>query len=179
MEYSIDSESESESEADLDLNKLNEMEKEVEPYDGFYPEEIDIIKVFFIYVNKKNKIIAIKNDTLLIDSNKLTKLELSVIMKKNKKHNNIIYEPLSLLKYNIDLAPNEVNHYLNDINDYNFLKVEKNIQDIHWNDSIALFKDLNSLHIIYYETLKKKNNNYTKRIKLTNKKKLRHTKKLN
>jgi hypothetical protein len=162
---------------ELDLSKLDKLEKEDEPYDGFYPEEIDIVKVFFIYVNRKNKIIAIKNDNILIDENKLSKFELSMIMKKNKKYKNLLFEPLSLLKYNIDLSPHEVKNYLDNLDSYNFLKVEKNIQDIHWNDSIALFKDMNSLYIIYYEKNKNKKNNYTKRIKLTNKSKLRYTKK--
>ena len=33
-------------------------------------------------INSKNKIISIKNDNLLIDNNKLSKLELSVLIKK-------------------------------------------------------------------------------------------------
>ena len=37
---------------------------------------------------------------------------------------------LSILKYNIDLDPNEVNGYLKYTDDYNFLTVEKNIQNI-------------------------------------------------
>ena len=171
MEYEID---------EINIETLNKLELEDEPYDGFYPEEIDIIKLFFIYVNRKNKIISIKKDSILIDNNKLSKLDLSIIMKKNKKYNGLLFEPLSLLKYNIDLSPNEVKNYLNDTDSYNFLKIEKNIQDIHWNDSIALFKDMNSLHIVYYEKNNwKKKNNYTKRIKLTNKNNLRYTKKKN
>ena len=70
-----------------------------------------------------------------------------------------------------------IKNYLDDTELYNFLKIEKNIQDIHWNDSIALFKDMNSLHIIYYEKNNSKRNNYTKRIKLTNKNHLRYTRK--
>ncbi len=169
MEYETD---------DLDIRKLNELEMEDEPYDDFYPEEIDVIKIFFIYVNSKNKIVAIKNDNILINENKLSKLELSILMKKNKKYNGISFEPLSLLKYNIELSPQEVKNYLNNVDSYNFLKVEKNIQDIHWNDSIALFKDMNSLYVIYYEK-KRKTNNYTKRIKLVNKGVFRYTRKKN
>ncbi len=164
------------SDSDIDITRLEEIEKEDEPYDGFYPEEIDVIKIFFIYVNKYNKIIFIKNDNLLINESCLPKLDLSILLKKNRKHDNIIYTPLSILKYNIDLEPNEVDGYLKYTNDYNFLTVEKNIKNINWKDSIALFKDLNSLHVIFYEIPKKKSKkNQTKRIKLINKLNLKYT----
>uniref|UniRef100_A0A6C0C3H5 Uncharacterized protein n=1 Tax=viral metagenome TaxID=1070528 RepID=A0A6C0C3H5_9ZZZZ len=171
MDYQQDSDS------DIDITRLEEIEKEDEPYDGFYPEEIDIINIFFVYVDKFNKIIFIKNDNILIENSCLSKLDLSVILKKNRKHNNIIYTPLSILKYNIDLDPNEVNGYLKYTDDYNFLTVEKNIQNIKWNDSIALFKDLNSLHVIFYESVKKNKKNQTKRIKLINNLKSKYTRK--
>jgi hypothetical protein len=171
MDYQQDSDS------DIDITRIEEIEKEDEPYDGFYPEEIDIINIFFVYVDKFNKIIFIKNDNILIENSCLSKLDLSVILKKNRKHNNIIYTPLSILKYNIDLDPNEVNGYLKYTDDYNFLTVEKNIQNIKWNDSIALFKDLNSLHVIFYESVKKNKKNQTKRIKLINNLKSKYTRK--
>ena len=116
-----------------------------------------------------HKIKFIKNDKILIDDSKLNKLDLSILIKKNKKHNNIYYQPLSILKYNIDINSNEINSYLKFPNDYNFLINEKNIKDITWNDSISLFKDLNSLHIIYYESKKKNKAGETKRIRLINK----------
>ena len=164
------------SDSDIDTSRLDEIDKEDQPYDGFYPEEIDIIKIFFIYVNKFNKIIFIKSDNFLIDGNCLSKLDLSVLLKKNRKYNDITYTPLSILKYNIDLEPNEVDGYLKYTNDYNFLTVEKNIQNIVWKDSIALFKDLNSLHVIFYEVDKKnKRKNQTKRIKLINNLKSKYT----
>ena len=71
-------------------------------------------------------------------------------------------------------------HNLSDRNEIpksglNFLVNEKNIKDIKWNDSISLFKDLNSLHIVYYESRKKNKRGETKRIRLINKLNLRNT----
>ena len=39
---------------------------------------------------------------------------------------------------------------------YNFLTIVSEINDILWNETINIFKNLNSLHIVYYEQPKKK-----------------------
>jgi len=164
-----------ENDYDIDTTEIDEIIKLESPYDDFYCEQVDIIKIFFIYVDRNHKIKFIKNDKILIDDSKLNKLDLSILIKKNKKHNNIYYQPLSILKYNIDINSNEINSYLKFPNDYNFLINEKNIKDITWNDSISLFKDLNSLHIVYYESKKKNRAGETKRIRLINKLNTRNT----
>lgn len=168
-----------ENDYEIDMSELIEIEKEESPYDEFYSECVDVIKIFFIYVDRDNKIKFIKNDKILIENSKLNKVDLSVLIKKNRKHNAIYYQPLSILKYNIDLNSKEITSYLNFPDDYNFLVNEKYITDIVWNNSISLFKDLNSLHIIYYETKKKPNKDQTKRIKLINKLNARNTRKKN
>ena len=156
-----------------DTEWLEKAEKEEAMYDEFYPEEVDVIQIFFMYVNKDNKLISMKNDRLLINNGLLDKYNLSVIIKKNKKHNGLSFEPMSILKYNIDLSPTEIDNYINFANDFNFLSCEKNIQDLKWNESIPLFKDINSLHILYYQVDKDYKRKLTKRIKLKNNRKTR------
>ena len=34
---------------------------------------------------------------------------------------------------------------------YNFLSIKSSLSELKWDDSIHFFKDLNSLHIIFYE----------------------------
>ncbi len=156
-----------------DTEWLEKAEQEEAIYDEFYPEEVDIIQIFFMYVNKENKLISMKNDRLVINNGILNKLHLSMLIKNNKKHNGMSFEPMSILKYNMDLSPNEVNNFVNFSNDFNFLSCEKNIQDLKWNESIPLFKDINSLHILYYQVDKNYRRKLTKRIKLKNNRKTR------
>ena len=50
---------------------------------------------------------------------------------------------------------------------YNFLTVVSKVNDIIWNDTINIFKNLNSLHIVYYEEHVKNSSN-TKKVYIRN-----------
>ena len=76
------------------------------------------------------------------------------------------YKINSLLRYNIDLDPSEINDFLNDnITDMRFIKSEKYLNDIHYEETIHMFQDLNALFFIFKEEAPKLNNS-TKRIAL-------------
>ena len=100
------------------------------------------------------------------------------ILKKNKQNNKKNHKLISVLQYNIDLEPEEVLNYLKYKENYNFLTVVSKVNDILWNDTISIFKNLNSLHIVYYEEQGKKSSN-TKKVYIRNKKLKRnkHTRK--
>ena len=104
----------------MDDDWLVEAEKNASVYDEFYPEEVDIIQVFFMYVNKDNKLISMKNDRLLIENGLLDKYNLSILIKKNKNHKGMKFEPMSILKYNIDLSPQEVDNFVNYSKNFDF-----------------------------------------------------------
>jgi hypothetical protein len=92
-----------------------------------------------------------------------------------------IYKLNAILRYNIDLNPEEVENYVNyNSTDNQFLSSEKYFNDIQFHDSIRLFHDLNSLYFIYIEEEDKNNtinskgpvekpHNHTKRIIITTK----------
>ena len=63
---------------------------------------------------------------------------------------------MSLLKYNIDIYPEDIPYFIKDPEQYDFLQSNSNIHDIKWKDSIDLFQDMNSLYIIYFEKSKNK-----------------------
>lgn len=164
MEYLEDDE--------LDNEWAEEMIKENQEYDCLYNVVNDYISLFLIYINKKNQIIFVKKENYQTNNGVISKLDLSIILKKNLKYNNKKYAPLSLLKYNIDLEPDNVNNYLDSEKDFKFFSVEKNIKDLKWNNSIELFKDINSLYIVFYEKQeRKKQFKTTKSIFLKNLKK--------
>ena len=59
---------------------------------------------------------------------------------------------------------------------FNFLSISDNINDIKWDDTINLFKDINTLYIIYYKPPYKPKKN-TRKIYIKQKLKRKKTKK--
>tara|TARA_B100000927_G_scaffold53291_1_gene40192 strand:- start:511 stop:1059 length:549 start_codon:yes stop_codon:yes gene_type:complete len=161
-----------------DTTWMEILEKEEEDYKSFYKENVDVIKIFYTYVNSENNIYYVKKDNLFVENNKINREELIYLLKKNKNNNNKNHKLISVLQYNIDLEPEDVLNYLKYKEKYNFLTIVSKISDILWNDTISIFKNLNSLHIVYYEEPTKKSSN-TKKVYIRNAKLKRnkHTRK--
>lgn len=140
-----------ESDSDMDDKWLNELEEEEEEYDIFYKDITDIIKVNYIYINDEKKIYHIKKESIDLDSNILDKAHLIYLLKKNKDYNNLSHKIISILQYNIDIKPQDINLFMKEPDNFNFLTINDNIDDIKWEDTINLFKDMNTLYIIYYK----------------------------
>ena len=68
-----------------DTSWMDILEKEEEDYKSFYKENIDIVKIFYTYVDSNNKIYYVKKDNLLIENNKINRDELIYILKKINK----------------------------------------------------------------------------------------------
>ena len=68
-----------------DTSWMDVLEKEEEDYKSFYKENIDIVKIFYTYVDSNNKIYYVKKDNLLIENNKINRDELIYILKKINK----------------------------------------------------------------------------------------------
>ena len=162
---------------ELDESWINEIEEEDKLYNSFYKEPNEIIKIFYIYIDNTNKIYYIKKSHIELDNSILKKLSLIYLLKKHRYHNNKIHNIISILQYNINLDPQDLGLYLKKEENYNFLSSKSNIMEIKWDDTINLFKDLNTLYIIFHESNKKKKNNNTKKIliELKKKKLKRHT----
>lgn len=150
---------------ELDDDWIKSIEEEEKEYTNFYREANDIIKIFFTYVNSSNKIYYIKKDIVPLNEGYLNREILINLLKKNKMHRNINHDIISILQYNIDLEPENVIKYLkqNQFDKENFLTIRSDFNDIYWKDSVSLFKDLNSLHILFYEK-NKKNKKQTKKV---------------
>ena len=151
----------------LDDTWITEIENEEKDYNNFYKEENTFIETIFIYVNNENKIYYIKKDNIFLQDKCLNKEELLFLIKKNQKYNNNKHKLISILQYNIDLNPQDLNLYLKNSDNFNFLSIKSSLSELKWDDTIHLFKDLNSLYIIYYENQNKKNSN-TKKVYINN-----------
>ena len=157
------SEYEIESDVDeLDDSWIKEIEEEEKDYNSFYKEENETIQVNYIYIDKNSKIYFVKKEILMLEEKKIDKTKLIFLLKKNKNYNNKNHKLISILQYNIDLSPEDLGLYLKAHENFNFLTVKSSLNELKWDDSINLFKDLNSLHIIYYEESRNKNSNTKK-----------------
>ena len=64
-----------------DSSWMDILEKEEKDYKSFYKENVDIIKIFFTYVDSNNNIYYVKKDNLLIENNKICREELIYLLK--------------------------------------------------------------------------------------------------
>lgn len=168
-EYEIESDVE-----ELDDSWIKDIEEEEKEYNSFYKEENETVNIFYIYINNKNEIYYVKKDNIILSDKKIDKTKLLFLLKKNKLHNKTNHKLISILQYNIDLSPEEIGNYLKKEENYNFLSIKSSLTDVKWDDTINLFKDLNSLHIIYYEDTKNKKSSTKKvYIRKLNKRKTR------
>ena len=138
---------------DLDTKWIEEFESLDEKYLPFYSEDIASIKFTHIYVNKDSEVEKLKKDSLLLkEPNYISREEIIGILKRNSKLADKSYSVLSILKYNIDIDPSEIQHFLKNSQDKNiFLKSLTNIDAIPLEKSISMFQDLNEIIIIFYE----------------------------
>ena len=135
----------------IDESWITQIEEEEKEYNSFYKEENEVIEIVYIYINNENKIYYVKKENILLENKVLDKTKLLFLLRNNKKYNNKNHKLISILQYNIDLSPQELGLYLKNDYNFNFLSIKSNLAELKWDDTINLFKDLNSLHIIYYE----------------------------
>lgn len=166
---------------ELDDNWINEFKNDDKLYQEFYSENVYYINIKFIYVDSNNNIQKIIHERYFLEkSNIISKDEIVSIIKSKCINDNIRYKLLSILKYNFNLSPDKVSHFLKSTTDgeyFNFLKTIKHIEDIYFEKTINMFHELNDLFIVFYEknVYERNKNNTTKKIilNLSHKKTLR------
>ena len=169
----------------LDNDWIKDFEKTFKLYEDFYKDNVYFTNIHYIYINKHNNIEKISEDRFLFNTpNLISREEILRILKKNTCYNNKQYTILSILKFAVNLEPDEIKDFLknsghngnncnngnngNDNNYDNFLHTIKNIDSIQFEKSINMFHDLNDLFFIFYEKTVSNNNNVTKKIYLNN-----------
>ena len=130
---------------DIDDTWLIEFKKNEKIYDEFYKDKVEQIKLFYLYVSSSNILESIKKDSITLDADGTLKKEkiISLII-QNQFYNTIKYKLLSLLRFNINLNPEEINDF---------------VHNIKYSDTITIFQDLNCLYFIFYEEKANHNNN--------------------
>jgi hypothetical protein len=138
---------------ELDASWIEEFESLDEDYKSFYLEDITYIKIHYIYVNKENDTEMMKEETILLrEPNIISREELIGILKKNNANAGKQYAILSILKYNMDIDPSDIQSYLEGaIDQSTFLTTVQHIDTIVLNRTISMFQDLNNLVILFCE----------------------------
>lgn len=191
-----DTDTENDEEERLNTQWIEQFKREEDDYNDFYKEPVTSIKVFFLYVNKNNELEHIYSDLCLLIDNRVIKRETIIsLIKHNQYFHSIKYKLLSILKYNIDLEPNEVTNYIYETTSREtetppsmFFTAEKYLNDIYFADSINMFQDLNALFFIFCEpclpttsttpsAVKAKTQTQTKKVYLSTVTRQRQTKK--
>ena len=148
--------SDDEFEVENDCEWINNIKRSDKLYNDFYQVETKCIKIYCLYVNKDKELVYINKDTIELNNKTLMRNRLISLLKSNSNYNKRNYKIMSLLKYNIDIYPEDIPYFIKDPEQYDFLQSNKKINDIPWKDSIDLFQDMNSLYIIYFERSKNK-----------------------
>ena len=135
----------------LDDEWIRKFEDTDKLYNDFYKDDVYYINLRIIYINRDNEIDKIKHESLLTHyPNKISQEQIFEILKKNALEDDRRYSLLSILRYNINLEPNEIKNYLLHGENNKYLSVIKNIDTITYEKTINMFQDLNDLIIIFY-----------------------------
>ena len=155
-------------EIDIDIDKIKKAEQ---VYNDFYKEPVSSIAIYLLYVSKANELQHVQTSRCLLAENGLLKREIIISFIKRYQHKCAIkYKLLSLLRYNIDLEPTEINDFLEEdivFNDNRFITSEKYLNDVIYKETINMFQDLNALYFIFYEEPQNSAHQLTRRVILT------------
>ncbi len=154
---------------ELSTDWIAEFEIEDKDYRQFYKERVQTIRVYFLYINKEQELFHIKKHKIKLSKSSLPKEQLVQLLKKYRNYENKEYIPLSILKYNLTLQPQNIRDFIYDKYNKSYLTSETSIDKITWYDSILFLQDINSLYIVFREKWRK-NNNGTKKIFIKSKK---------
>lgn len=146
-------------EYEIDNKWLREIKDNEKDYNDFYKEKPTSIKIYHLYVSRDNQVHFSKTETYLLNITDgkhatLHKDTLISIIKKNSSCNNIQYKLLSLLKFNLDIDPEDViSLAIHKKDGSEYLSSESVLRDIVFNDTVCIFQDINSLFMVYYEKI--------------------------
>ena len=148
---------ESDNESDLDISWVQEQEKLQHINENYFKEPMEMIDIFFIYVNTNDYIekinhlqqeLSLNNNSGLIHNDIIIQL-----IEKNKFLSNNKYKIQDVLLYNVSLNPENIQSYSKDENilesSSKFLEPLSIVNDFIIPPSIFIFHKINSIFFIY------------------------------
>jgi hypothetical protein len=158
----IENDNDSSDDLDLDTSWIEKEEKLEHIQQNYFREPMELIDIFFIYINSNSyieKIISEKHPLTILDDKKTSVIKkeyiLQLIQSKKIKTEHSIYKLMDILTYNIDLETDFIQNYSKNENisdnSKGFFNILKIIDDIIISPSIFIFHDINSIFILFQE----------------------------
>ena len=141
----------------IDSSWIEEFENLDKEYKDYYTEDLAVINIHCIYVNKDNEIERVLENKLILKTpGIISKEEILGLIKHNMICNEVKYSLLYILKFNINLEPIHLKTFIRSkeplVNIGNqFIQSIKNRDEIKLDKSISMFHDLNNLLIIFHD----------------------------
>ena len=134
----------------LDDSWITQFEDLNARYDRFYSEDVNVVNTTLFFLNTfLNEIIHRDKDVVVLKTpGCVSQDELAKMMKKNQTRNGVLFKPMYILKYNINIAADEVKFLGRGEKDFFWTSVT-DVNDIHYEKTIGCFQDLNDLVIIF------------------------------
>ena len=150
---------------DIDESWTQEFRGVEGPYDRFYKEKADSVKLFFMYVNDSQQLVSVKSERIMLDAQNLIKREtLCGTIKSREICDGIRYKLCSLLRFNIDAEPEDALEALEGVEATDYMHHESYMDNVHFQDTICTFQDLNSLFFLFREATKANRKGASRRI---------------
>ena len=159
----------------LDMSWIQDFAEEDSKYSDFYEEDVSFVQLRILYANQSNEICKIITEKFhMMEPNKISREELLQIIKERRTLENKYYNMVSIMKYNIDLSPQNIKSFIKTptkgVRD-TYLTALNRVETVHFEKTITIFQDLNELFIVYYDTkpesVARNNRAVTKRVRYT------------
>ena len=96
----------------LDTDWIEEYNNVEELYLDLYKEQVETLPIYFLYVNRDSDLFHISKEILDLSGSTLTKTNIISLLKTNMVLNKKKYRPISILKYNLTISPQDVENYI-------------------------------------------------------------------
>ena len=116
------------------------------------------IKIFYLYIDENNELYNVRTENEYIKNNSLSKERLLYIIKKNQLNLINQHKLVSLLRFNIDLKGSNIEEFMNNKTNENYLSSLKILDTIQFDNSINLLSNFNSIFLIYTNNINNPNN---------------------
>ena len=93
---------------DLDTSWIEEFNEKELKFNEFYKQEINSIRIVLLFINEHNELFSSKKYKASLKNNIITKNQILNILKKNISYNNNNYTHSFILKFNVDLDPENI-----------------------------------------------------------------------
>ena len=148
----------------LDSDWITEFETIDTTYNKFYKENIDVICVTCVFVNKDNLIEHVKREQVVLRPQNILSYDVLMNMiDKYKKSLPYVFD--FIIKYNLTIDPSEMKHIVkHDLHEQYISEISK-IDNILFENTISMFQDLNEI-IVVFRSKDKILNSHNKTVKL-------------